>query len=97
MTIAPVAKWLNLDLPEEKEGNDFGVEIPEEIDSQLTDVTLTAEMLENGNRLMDMNISKGTLVMLVKRGSEFMIPNGRMELKVGDKLLYISENKKVEE
>ena len=97
MTIAPVAKWLNLDLPQEKEGNDFGVEIPEEIDSQLTDVTLTAEMLEDGNRLMDMNISSGTLVMLVKRGTEFMIPNGRMELKVGDKLLYISENKKVEE
>ena len=94
MTIAPVAKWLNLDLPQEKEGNDFGVEIPEEIDSQLTDVTLTAEMLEDGNRLMDMNIAKGTLVMLVKRGKEFMIPNGRMELKVGDKLLYISENKK---
>ena len=96
MTIAPVAKWLNLDLPQEKEGNDFGVEIPEEIDSQLTDVTLTAEMLENGNRLMDMNIAQGTLVMLVKRGTEFMIPNGRMELKVGDKLLYISENKKEE-
>ena len=96
MTIAPVAKWLNLDLPQEKEGNDFGVEIPEEIDSQLTDVTLTAEMLEEGNRLMDMNIAKGTLVMLVKRGKEFMIPNGRMELKVGDKLLYISENKKEE-
>ena len=96
MTIAPVAKWLNLDLPQEKEGNDFGVEIPEEIDSQLTDVTLTAEMLENGNRLMDMNIPSGTLVMLVKRGKEFMIPNGRMELKVGDKLLYISENKKEE-
>lgn len=96
MTIAPVAKWLSLDLPEEKEGNEFGVEIPEEIDSQLTDVTLTPEMLEDGNRLMDMNIAPGTLVMLVKRGSEFMIPNGRMELRVGDKLLYISENKKEE-
>ena len=97
MTIAFVARWLKLDLPQEKEGNDFGVEIPEEIDSQLTDVTLTAEMLEDGNRLMDMNIAKGTLVMLVKRGKEFMIPNGRMELKVGDKLLYISENKKEEQ
>ena len=96
MTIASVARWLKLDLPQEKEGNDFGVEIPEEIDSQLTDVTLTAEMLEDGNRLMDMHIAPGTLVMLVKRGKEFMIPNGRMELKVGDKLLYISENKKEE-
>ena len=94
MSIASVAKWLGLDLPQEREGNEFGVEIPEEIDSQLTDVTLTAEMLEDGNRLMDMNIAQGTLVMLVKRGKEFMIPNGRMELKVGDKLLYISENRK---
>ena len=40
-----------------------------------------------------MQIPKGTLVMLVKRGSEFLIPNGQMELKPGEKLLLISENK----
>ena len=40
-----------------------------------------------------MQIPKGTLVMLVKRGNEFLIPNGQMELKPGDKLLLISENK----
>lgn len=68
----------------------------EEIDSQLTDVTLTAEMLEGGNRLMDMDIANGTLVMLLKRDKEFIIPNGRTELKVGDKLLYISENKRTD-
>ena len=55
--------------------------------------TLTAEMLANGNRLMDMNIPKGTLVMLVKRGNQFIIPNGQVELQEGDKLLYISEKK----
>ncbi len=96
MTIASVARWLKLDLPSTEESNEFGVEIPEEIDSQLTEVTLTPAMLENGNRLMDMGIAQGTLVMLVKRGKEFIIPNGRMELQVGDKLLYISENKKEE-
>lgn len=93
MTIAPGARLLHLDLPQEKEGNEFGVELPDEIDSQLMDQTLTADMLENGNRLMDMNIPKGTLVMLVKRGNEFIIPNGQMELHVGDKLLYIMEKK----
>lgn len=93
MTIAPGARMLHLDLPQEKEGNEFGVELPDEIDSQLMDQTLTAEMLENGNRLMDMNIPKGTLVMLVKRGNEFIIPNGQVELRVGDKLLYIMEKK----
>lgn len=94
MTIASSAKWLKLDLPQEDDVDDFGVEIPEEIDSQLTNVTLTKEMLQDGTRLKDMDIPKGTLVMLVKRGNEFLIPNGSLELKVGDKLLYISENKK---
>lgn len=91
MSISTMARWLKLDLPEEKEGNEFGVELPDEIDSTLKDMTLTEETLQNGNRLMDMNIPKGTLVMLVKRGNEFIIPNGQVELKVGDKLLFISD------
>lgn len=94
MTIAKVARMLHLDLPEEKTGNEFGIELPDEIDSQLMDQTLTSEMLENGNRLMDMNISKGTLVMIIKRGEKFIVPNGQLELKVGDKLLYIKEGAK---
>ena len=94
MTISMGARMLHLDLPQEKEGNEFGVELPEEIDSQLMDLTLTAEMLEKGNRLMDMDIPKGTLVLLVKRGNEFIIPNVQVELYVGDKLLFISDNPK---
>lgn len=94
MTISAGARMLHLDLPQEKEGNEFGVELPEEIDSQLMDQTLTADMLKNGNRLADMDIPKGTLVMLVKRGNEFIIPNGQVELYEGDKLLFISENPK---
>lgn len=93
MSISKMAKWLHLDLPEEKEGNDFGVELPDEIDSSLHDITLTAEMLLNGNRLSEMRIPKGSLVMLVKRGHEFLIPNGQLELHEGDKLLFITENK----
>lgn len=94
MTISTMARWLGLDLPLQREGNEFGVEIPEEIDTQLHDKTLTAEDLKIGNRLVDMKLPAGTLVMLVKRGNEFMIPNGQLELHVGDKLLLISENRK---
>ena len=49
MSISSVARWLHLDLPLPKEGNDFGVELPEEIDSQLTQITLTEDMLQNSN------------------------------------------------
>ena len=92
-TISWMAKLLHLATPLEKTGNDFGVEIPEEINTDLRDIILTEEMLAKGNRLMDMNLPKGTLVMLIKRGNKFMIPNGSLQLHAGDKLLIISENK----
>jgi hypothetical protein len=35
------------------------------------------------------------LVMMVKRGDSFIVPIGKLELKVGDKLLTIERQKKV--
>ena len=71
---------MNLSKPLEKTGNDFGVELPEEIDSDLSDMTITKSMLEEADTLKDMNLPKGTLVMIVKRGDEFLIPNGTLKL-----------------
>lgn len=93
-TIPFVARALKLCTPLEKTGNDFGVELPEEIDSNLADMTITQEMLDEADTLKDMDLPKGTLVMLVKREGEFLIPNGTLKLHVGDKLLLISENDK---
>jgi cell volume regulation protein A len=78
----------------EKTGNDFGVELPEDIDSNLTDMTVTQEMLNEADTLKNMDLPKGTLVMLVKREGEFLIPNGTLKLHAGDKLLLISEGEK---
>ena len=91
-TIPWLAKRLHLDLPEEKQGNDFGVELPDEIDSSLHDVVVTAAMLEHGDQPADMKLPAGTLVMIVKRGDEFIVPNGSLRLHPGDKLLVISDN-----
>ncbi len=95
-TISFAARLLHLSEPLEKTGNDFGVELPEEIDSDLSDMTVTREMLEEADTLKDMNLPKGTLVMIVKREDEFLIPNGTLKLHEGDKLLLISEKSKDE-
>lgn len=95
-TISFVARILHLSEPLAKTGNDFGVELPEEIDSDLSDMTVTREMLEEADTLKDMNLPKGTLVMIVKRKDEFLIPNGTLKLHEGDKLLLISEKSKEE-
>ena len=93
-TLAAAARLLGLSAPLEKTGNEFGVELPDEIDSDLRDMTVTRRMLEEADTLKDMNLPAGTLVMLIKRDDEFLIPNGSLRLHEGDKLLLISENKK---
>lgn len=93
-TVSKVARLLNLSTPLEKTGNDFGVELPEEIDTRLYDMTITQEMLEKASSLKDMNFPKGTLVMIVKRDDRYLIPNGTLKLHEGDKLLLISEKEK---
>ncbi|KAA6329994.1 potassium/proton antiporter, partial [termite gut metagenome] len=90
-TVSTIAHKFNLSLPFEKTGNDFGVELPEDIDSELSDMTVTQEMLEKADTLKNMNLPKGTLVMIVKRKSKFLVPNGTLKLHAGDKLLLISE------
>lgn len=93
-TVSFVARLLHLSEPLPKTGNDFGIELPEDIDSDLRDMTITHKMLEEADTLKEMNLPQGTLVMIVKREDEFLIPNGTLKLKVGDKLLLISEKTK---
>jgi cell volume regulation protein A len=89
-TIPFMAKKLDLDQEMEKVGNDFGIVFPEEIDSKLWDVEITENMLINGHRLMDMQLPKGILVIMIKRGDQYIIPNGDAEIHIGDKLLLVS-------
>lgn len=93
-TIGKVANMLGLSSPMEKEGNDFGVELPEEIDTDLSDMVIQEKHLQNGDTLKDMNLPKGTLVMIVKRDESYLVPNGSLKLQVGDKLLLIAESPK---
>ena len=75
-SVSFVARLLHLSTPLEKTGNDFGVELPEEIDTDLSDMTITMEMLNEADTLKDMNLPKGTLVMIVKRGDFFQAEDG---------------------
>lgn len=90
-TLSPLASRLGLSVPIEQPKDYYGIEIPEETKTYLTDVQITASMLSGGNRLADLNLPQGHLVMLVKRDEEYIVPNGNLQLKEDDHLLIISE------
>lgn len=90
-TLSPLASRLGLSVPMEQPRDYYGIEIPEETKTFLTDVQITSSMLSGGSRLADLNLPKGHLVMLVKRDEEYIVPNGHMQLQEDDHLLIISE------
>lgn len=90
MTIPYAARKLKLALPGKPHSiENFGLEIPEYINANLHEMTLTPKLLEKGNTLKEITLPEHTLVILIKRGDGYLVPNGKIELFSGDKLLLI--------
>ena len=96
MSISWFAKKLHLNLPPDPE-KEFDIHIPDELSKSLTEITLTPKMLQHGNTLATMSIPKGHLVMMIKRGTEYLVPNGQTQLHEGDILLFICSEEHVPE
>lgn len=90
-SITSVASWLKLKEPADTEPDLFGVEVPEEA-GKLAEITLTEDSLTHGDTLKELQLPQGMLVMMIKRDEKFIVPNGKVKLKAGDRLLIISDN-----
>ncbi|MDR1526560.1 MAG: potassium/proton antiporter [Dysgonamonadaceae bacterium] len=96
-TIPVIARWLHLaEKPEEKPLlSEFEVELPDDIDSVMREITVRPDDLTNGDMMKNMSLPPHTLVMLVKRGSTYFVPTGSSHIKPDDVLLLISDDKKI--
>ena len=88
-TVSGMANLLGLAYEERESA--FNVEMHEEMKSALTEVEVNETMLESGHTLKDITLPENTLVMMVCRDGEYFVPQGKTELKLGDKLLVISD------
>ncbi len=92
MTLAKVAHKLDLvddDINEEK---DYGIELSDEFDRKVREYIISSGDLENGNRIMDLNVNRGSVIVLVKRGNKTFTPKGSLELEINDRLLLLDED-----
>ena len=89
-----IAKWLHLDekVTPKKILKDFDVDFPDEIKSVTTEITLTPEILQYGNHLMDLDLPDKTLVVMIKRSNKYFVPTGKTILHEKDKLLVITDD-----
>ncbi len=94
-TLAWMAGKLNLlDTPDELgKVKDFDMEFSDEIKSVLAEVTITGQILNYGDKLLNLPLPENCLAVLVKRGDAYFVPSGKTELTLGDKILLISDEK----
>lgn len=90
-TVIAAARRLRLvdDSPDKNES--FGVELADEHSASLHTRILTEADLAAGNTLRDMNLPEGSLVMMIRRGEKYIVPDGKRRLLPGDALLLIKE------
>ena len=88
-TVSGMANLLGLAYEERESA--FSVDMHQDMKSALTEVEVNETMLESGHTLKDITLPENTLVMMVCRDGEYFVPQGKPELKLGDKLLVISD------
>ncbi len=91
-TVGAMARWLGVGHEMKKTDTFFDFEITDEVKSSNSEMIVTPEMLEHGNRLMDIPLPESALVVMIKRKDKFFIPKGATPLSVGDMLLIITDN-----
>ncbi len=91
-TVITAARRLGLIARDSTDDEDFGVELADELPTSLQTLTLTHEHLAKAATLRDMQLPAGSLVMMIRRGNRYIVPNGTRHLQPGDTLLIIKED-----
>jgi cell volume regulation protein A len=89
-TVSFMAERLGLSkvLPQDN----FGIDLPDKIKSAMSEIEVREAFLAKGQHLKDISLPTGTLVVMVKRKEEYFVPTGGTLLKLGDKLLVLTDN-----
>jgi cell volume regulation protein A len=91
-TLYPLAKWLGL---EETTSHKHirSVNLADDVKSELIELTVPAGSSVDGRKIVEIDFPKNALIVLINRNKRYLTPRGDTELKVGDKLLVMAEEK----
>lgn len=91
-TVISAARRLDLVDSGSHGDDDFGVELADELPTSLQTLTLTPEHLAKASTLSEMQLPAGSLVIMIRRGNRYIVPNGHRRLHPADTLLIIKED-----
>lgn len=90
-TLTYMAHLLHLDLPTQERTN-YPLEIEQRTNfqSQMQEIFVPAECDAIDKTLIELELPTDSLIVLISRGNEFIMPNGSTKIKAHDKLLVLA-------
>lgn len=90
-TLTQVARWLHLDIPMgQKVFYPLEIEQRQNFRSQLREIVLPSDSVVDGKALVELNLPTDSLIILISRDDQFIMPNGSTEIFSNDKLLVLA-------
>lgn len=92
-TLALVAKWLNVGLPEKSkriyEKEKFLEEIPKAV---MKEIIITPQCFAVNKKIVDLSFPKNAIIAMIKRADVYITPNGSTVIESGDTMVVLSDN-----
>jgi cell volume regulation protein A len=93
-TLPYMARWLRVSVPAKlKRRFPLDVEMKDNIHGELMELDLLPTALAVGKQIVELNLPKSALIVLIHREDKYMSPNGDTVLEAGDHLLIMTDNK----
>lgn len=86
-TVSSMANLLGLSTKLKEDS--FNIDIPDEISAQLVEKSVTEQWLKYGSQLKDLPFDDKTLVMMLRRGDDYIVPKGDTQIMAGDQILCL--------
>lgn len=92
-TLPIVAKWLRLMVPEKaKRKFAIDIELSDESKNALLEIDLSASSTAINRKIVELNLPKNVLIVLVNRKGKYITPSGSTRLEQGDRLIITGDN-----
>lgn len=97
-TLPYMAKWLHVDVSDKlKRRFPLDIEMKENIHGELIELDLPADSPVVGKQVLELQLPKNALIVLIHRNDKYLSPNGDTMLEAGDHLLVMAQSKQAGE
>ncbi len=97
-TIPIVARWLGVDAPlSQRRPSPMEFVEPGQGGKDLYDVVIPDDSPAAGRRLVELHLPPGSLIVLISRGEESIVPQGSTPLRAGDTVLLLTDDESLPE